>query len=203
MNGASPRPDSLVQQPRQQLLAGAALAEDQHRRRELGDLVHELDDLAHLLARPDVELAVALLGHLGAQRHDLTVEVLALAGVAHERAQLVVVEVLRDVVIRPVLHRLHGGLDLVDGRDHDALDQAVVLLDDAQDVEAADAGQADILQHDVDFLLAEHGERGLAARHRQDPVVAPEDGRDRLAHPLIVVANQDGFRGRRHGIGRL
>ena len=203
MNGVSAAPRLLMEETRQELLAGPALAEHQHRRRELGDLVHELDDLAHLFARPDVELAVALLGDLRTERHDLTVEVLPLAGVAHERAQLVVVEVLRDVVVRPVLHRLHGGLDLVDRRDHDALDQAVVLLDDAQDVEAADAGQADILQHDVDFLLAQDGERGLTARDRQDPVVASQDSRDRVAHSLIVIANQDGFRGRCHETGRL
>ena len=161
-----------VQQPREQLLAGAALAEDQHRRRQLGDLVHQLDDLAHLLARPDEELALALLGDLRAQRDHLPVEILPLAGIAHERPQLVVVEVLGDVVIRAVLHRLHGGLDLVDGRDHDALDQAVVLLDDAQDVEAADARQADVEQHHIDVLLAEQRQGGLAARDREDPVVA-------------------------------
>jgi hypothetical protein len=41
-----------VNQPRQQLLAGAALAEDQHRRRQLRDLVHQIDDVARHLARP-------------------------------------------------------------------------------------------------------------------------------------------------------
>ena len=193
----------LVEEPREELFARAALAEDQHRRRELGDLVHELDDVPDLLARSDVELAVALLGHLGAERHDLAIQILPLAGVPHERAELVVVEVLRDVVIGAVLHRLHGGLDFVDRRDHDALDQAVVLLDDAQDVEAADAGQADILQHHVDFLLAEQRQRGFAARHGQDPIVAAEDRRDGVPHALIVVADQDGFRGRRHETARL
>ncbi len=165
--------------------------------------MHELDDLADLLARSDVELAIALLGHLRAERHDLTIEILPLAGIAHERPQFVVVEVLGDVVIRPVLHRLHGGLDFVDRRDHDALDQAVVLLDDAKDVEAADAWQADVLQHHVDFLLAEERQRGFAARNRQDPIVPSEDRRDRVAHALIVVADQDGFRGRRHEKARL
>ena len=169
-----------VQQPRQQLLACAALAEDEHCRRELGDLVHHLDDLAHLLARSEVELAVALLGHLRAERHHLAIEILPLARIAHERAQLVVVEILRDVVIGAVLHGLHGGLDLVDGRDHDALDEAVVLLDDAQDVEAADAWQADVEEHHVDFLLPQQRQRRLAARDRQDAVVAPEDRGDRL-----------------------
>ena len=196
-------PRLLVEEAREELLSRAALAENQHRRRELGDLVHQLDDLADLLARPDVELAVALLGDLRAERHDLAIQILPLAGVPHQRAELVVVEVLRDVVIGAVLHRLHGGLDLVDGRDHDALDQAVVLLDDAQDVEPADAGQADILQHHVDFLLAEQRQCGFAARHGQDPIVASEDRRDGVPHALIVVADQDGFRGRRHETARL
>ena len=53
-----------VQQPREQLLAGAALAENQDRRRQPRDLVHEIDDVADLLARADQELALALLGHL-------------------------------------------------------------------------------------------------------------------------------------------
>ena len=203
MNGASPRPDSLCSSRARSSLPVPLSPRISTVAESLRDLVHELDDLADLLARSDVELAVALLGHLRAERHHLTIEILPLAGIAHERAQLVVVEVLGDVVIGAVLHRLHGGLDLVDGRDHDALDQAVVLLDDAQDVEAADAWQADVLQHHVDFLLAQERQRGFAARNRQDPVVAPEDRGDRLPHALIVVADQDGFRGRRHREGAI
>ena len=102
----SPLSRLAVKQPREQLLTGAALAEDQHRGRQLRDLVDQLDDVADLPARPDEELAVALLGDLRAQRDDLPVEILPLAGVAHERAQLVVVEVLGDVVVGAVLHRL-------------------------------------------------------------------------------------------------
>jgi hypothetical protein len=129
-----------VNQPREQLLAGAAFAEDQHRGRQLGDLVHQIDDVARRLARPDDELALGLVGDLRGEREDLPVQILALARVPHQRPQLVVVEVLGDVVIRAMLHRLHGGLDLVDRRDHHDFDEAVVLLDDAEDLEAADAG---------------------------------------------------------------
>ena len=135
-------PRLAVQQPREQLLAGPALAEDQHRRRQLRDLLHEIDDVADRAARADQELALALLGDLRAEGDDLPVQILPLARVPHERSQLVVFEVLRDVVVGAVLHRLHGRLDLVDGRDHDALDEAVVLLDDAEHVEAADARAA-------------------------------------------------------------
>ena len=108
-----------------------------------------------ILLGPDDELALGLVGDLRRQRQHLAVQILPLARVAHERAQLVVVEVLGDVVIGAVLHRLHGGLDLVDRRDHDDLDQAVVLLDDAEDLEAADAGQPDVEQHQVDVFAVE------------------------------------------------
>ena len=116
-----------------------------------------------VLARADDELALGLIGDLRRQRQHLPVQVLPLARVAHERSQLVVVEVLGDVVIGAVLHRLHGGLDLVDGRDHDDLDQAVVLLDDPQHLEAADARQADVEQDQVDVLAVEDGQRRFAA----------------------------------------
>ena len=184
-----------VQQARQQLLARPALAQDQHRRRELRHLLHEIDDVADLPARADEELALALLRDLRAERDDLPVQVLPLARVADQRSQLVVVEVLRDVVVGAVLHRLHGRLDLVDRRDHDALDEAVVLLDDPQHVEAADPRQPDVEEDQVDVLLFQQRQRGLAARDRQDAVVALEDRADRVAHPLIVVADQDGLRG--------
>ena len=61
---ASPR--FAVQQPRQQFLAGSAFAQDQHRRGQLRDLLHQIDDVADLAARADQELALALLGHLRA-----------------------------------------------------------------------------------------------------------------------------------------
>src|SRR4051794_29353812 len=62
-----------VNQPREQLLAGAALAEYQDRGGQLRDLLHEIDDVARHLARPDDELAFGLVGDLRGQRQHLTV----------------------------------------------------------------------------------------------------------------------------------
>ena len=84
------------------------------------------------------------------RRHDLPVEVLTFARVAYERSELVVVEVFGDVVVGPVLHRLNRGLDVVDGRNHQDFDQGIVLFDNAQHFETADAGQAHIEQHQID-----------------------------------------------------
>ena len=148
----------------------------------------------------DHELALALVGDLGRQRQHLPVQVLPLARVAHERAELVVVEILGDVVIRAVLHRLHGRFDLGDRRNHDDFDQAVVLLDDPQHFEAADARQADVEQHQVDVFAVQDGQRGLAARHAQHAVLALEDRRQRVAHPLVVVDDEDSLGFMAHGL---
>src|SRR5205814_710489 len=60
-----------VNEPREQLLARPALTKDQHRRRQLRDLVDEIDDVAGHLARPDDELALGLILDLGRQRQHL------------------------------------------------------------------------------------------------------------------------------------
>src|SRR6478672_2935634 len=64
-----------MEQARQQLFAGTALAQNQHRGRQLRDLVHQVHDLPDLPARTDQELALSL-GHLGAQHRHLAVEIL-------------------------------------------------------------------------------------------------------------------------------
>ncbi len=201
MNGASGSAGFLVNEPRQQLLAGAALAQDQHGRRQLRDLVDQIEDVARHLARADDELALGLVGDLRRQRQDLTVEILPLAGVANQRAQLVVVEVLGDVVIGAVLHRLHGGFDFVDGRDHQDLDQAVILLDDPQHLEAADARQPDVQQDQVDILAIEDRQRRLAAADAQDAVLPLQDRRQRVAHAFVVVDDEHGLEFMAHASG--
>ena len=200
MNGASPRPDSWCSSRASSSLPVPLSPRISTVADSFATSLHQVDDVADLARRPDEELALALLGDLRAERDHLAVQILALAGVAHQRAQLVVVEVLGDVVVGAVLHRLHRGLDLVDRRDHDALDQAVVFLDDAQHVEAADAGQADVRAGSGRRL------RCLSSPSAASPletvehaVVALEDRGQRVAHALIVVADQDRFRGPGHG----
>ena len=128
-----------------------------------------------------------------AERQHLPIQVLPLAGVPHERSQLVVVEILGDVVIGAVLHGLHGGLNFTNRRDHDDLDQAEVLLDDPQHFEAADAGQADVEHHQIDVLAVEDRQRRLAARHAEHPVITLQDCGQRVPHPFIVVDDEDRF----------
>ena len=164
--------------------------------------MHQVDDVARHLARSDDELALGLIRDLRRQRQDLAVQILPLAGVADERPQLVVIEVLGDVVVGAVLHRLHGGFDFVDRRDHDDLDEAVVFLDDPQHLEPADAGQPDIQQDEVDVLLVEDRQRRFAAAHPQHAIFAFQDRRQRVPHPLVVVDDEDGLGLGAHLAGR-
>ena len=108
--------------PREQLLAGSALTENQHRGRQLRHLLHELDNFARGAAWPDDELAVVLLGHFGVQPDERSAQILPLARVGRERPQPFGVEVLGDVVIRPVPHRLDCGVELLDRGGDDDLD---------------------------------------------------------------------------------
>ena len=80
LNGVVHQGRLSVQQSSEQLLAGAALAEDEHGGRELGHLVRKIHDLAHDPAGSEDELAVVLVRNLGAQRDDLPAQILPLQG---------------------------------------------------------------------------------------------------------------------------
>ena len=93
--------------------------------------------------------------HLRGERFHAVAEVLPLAGVADERPERVVVELLGDVVVRAQLHRLDGRLDVGDGRDYDDLDLVALLPDVPQHLEPADARQPHVEQHEIDTVLAQ------------------------------------------------
>src|SRR4029450_5217023 len=89
-----------VDEPREQLLAGSALAEDEHGRRYFRDPLYQIDDVPRQLAQADDELAIALFGNLRTERHHLPVQILPLAGIAYEGTNRLVFDILRGVVIR-------------------------------------------------------------------------------------------------------
>src|SRR5919108_2660755 len=111
-----------MNQARQYFLAGAAFAEDQYGGRKLRHLPRRLEDLPRRPARADDELAVELLGDLGAKLHDVPAQILPLAGVTHECPDSFELPILGDVVIRAVPHCLDGRLELLDYRDDDHFD---------------------------------------------------------------------------------
>ena len=123
-----------VEQTRQQLFSSAALALNKHGGRQSGDLLRKIDDLAHGPAGAENEFSLALFGDLGIERDDLAAEFLALKRIADQRSQSVVVELLRDVVVGALFHRRDGHFYFTDRRDHDDLDETVVLANNAEQV---------------------------------------------------------------------
>ena len=120
-------------------------------------------------------------------------EILALAGIGHQPGDAFEVEVLGDVVVGPVPHGLDGGLELLAHRDDDHFDVRVVFLRDLQDLEAADARQPYVEQHQVDLFLFHHLQGGLARGGPQHAVLALQESGQRVAHTLVVIDDEDGL----------
>ena len=142
---------------------------------------------------PDHELAVALFGELGAEAQEAAVLVLTFAGAGHQRADGVVARVLRHVVEGAVAHRLDGDGQLLDRRGDDDGDVRVVLLDDLQDVDGADAGQRDVEEHDVHALALGHVDGALAGGGAQHAVVAAQRAAQGVAARLVAVHDEHRF----------
>ena len=77
----------------------------------------------------------------------------------------------------------------------------IVLLENLQHLDAADAGQADVQHHEVDGLLLHDLQRSLARRHPQNAVVLAQDRGHRLAHPFVVVDDEERLAAFGHGDG--
>src|SRR6185503_7701017 len=82
----------LVDRSRHELLAGAALARDHHRRRAVGDLPDGVEDVEHLPALADEGLERALLAQLTPEGLVLVLQPLALERVRDRQADLVELE---------------------------------------------------------------------------------------------------------------
>ena len=98
-----------VQHRRDQFLAGAGFAGDQHGRVGARDPPDRLVDLLHRRALADDQLARIALAEPGRQFQHLIAQTLVLEEALDRQQNLVQVERLGDVVVRSELHRLDRG----------------------------------------------------------------------------------------------
>jgi hypothetical protein len=182
-----------VQQARQQLLAGAALAEDQHRRRQLRDLVHRFEHVLQGGARPGDELARRGVAGRILERQHVALQVLALARVADQVAQRVGIGVLGQEVVGAKFDGPDRAVDVGRRRRHDDLDEREVFADDLQQVDAAKAGLPDVGDEDVDVFLVHQRQAGLGRRRPNHAVIAAQGLRQALPCLVAGVNHQHGL----------
>ncbi len=182
----------LVQGLREQLLAGAALAEQQHGGRGGRHLPDRLEHREHLGALADQVVEAVLVLEPLAQRARLLEQPLLLERLLEHDLQLLDVDRLAEVVLRAQLHGLDGGLHRAVGRHHDDHRLRADLLDLGQQLDAVHARHAQVGQHDVGLDLLEQLQPGARVVRARDLVaVLVEQRLERRGGVHLVVDDHE------------
>ena len=133
-----------VERVRDELLARAARALDQHRGLRGRGLADEAEDLLHRVGRARDVLKAVLDVEFAAERHDLLLQRTRLQGLRDAQVELVEVDRLREEVVRAVLHRLHGEVHGAERREEDAGEVRAHFLRGLEELDAVRPGHAHV-----------------------------------------------------------
>ena len=183
----------------QEVLAGPALAGEQHGRRrsdrDAGDHVPKAGDRRR---GPDDALQAVRLGRVRPELPDLASQPGRLECAFYRRRDVIQIERLVGEVVRPELHRLDGGLDAGVGREQDHQDVLIELLHLAQYRHAVGVGQPVIKENEID-AFGELLERGFPGLGFEDVVAFRLEAlAERPANEGFVVDDQDRGFGHSH-----
>src|SRR5439155_267164 len=202
----------IVDGAREELLAGAGLALEQHRdprlRRALGQEERLLDggaladDAVEAVALAQLAAEPAHLAARGAERASVPrgrpLQLAATERLAHHhRYGDEVLAVLDEVVARPELHRLDRHLLRTGAGDHHDRHVGPALPDLAQALESVGVGQAVVEEDAVDLVLGEMAETVAGRAHGRDlERVAPraEPPREKPRRLGVIFDQQDARR---------
>ena len=176
-----------------QLLAGARFAGNENvgtRRRREPDQVEHLPHRFRL--SDDVRVGV-LLRQLRFQPLVFLRQPALLERLVHGENYFFVLERLGDVVEGTMLHGLDGPVDRGVGGDHDDWQIRIGDADGPERVDAADAGQHDVQDHQIDSVVGvEHRERFFAAGgHGHVEAFAAKHRVEDVAKDFLVVNDQN------------
>jgi hypothetical protein len=180
-----------VDRARDQLFAGAALAEDEDVDVARGDAIDLAEHGDHRRGSGDDPRVGGALGAalevLDLHRHAVTLD-----GVAQRGRELVAIERLGQVVVGAGAHGLDDGGDLAIGGEHHHGEVREARADLLERLEAAHAGEADVEAHRLDEVRRERGEAGLGVVERLDLVArALEPALDQGARVGVVLDEED------------
>src|SRR2546425_1718063 len=192
---AAPR-RARVDRAGDELLAGAALALDEHRRGAAGDLLEERHHAAERGARADDRALLEQVVEPLLERAVLLDQVSALEGLADQAQELGALERLGEEVVRALLHRLDRLLDRAEGGQEDHVHFGRDRLDRSEQLDTPEARQLWAGEDQVHAPRLEALEGGVAVGGADDAVpLARQRALEALAEPRIVVGDQ-----RRRGI---
>jgi hypothetical protein len=181
-----------MDRPRDQLLADAALAPDEHRGVRGGHARHQRQDLLHPAALADDPLQAVPLDELSLKLADLAFQVRLLGHSIDTNKEFLQVERLGKVIGGSVLHGLDRGLDGAVGRHQDERDFGVHRLDPLEEVGAGHAGHPAIAQNQVHLSVPGVRQRLRPAFRREHLVsLLREEAGDQLPLGGLVVHDHD------------
>ncbi len=156
----------LVQGTREQLLAGAGLALDEHGQRRPRGPLERLQELLGRRVLRDEAAHRLVVPHPHAQRGVLAAQPCLLGRLHDQHVQLVEPRRLREVVVGAQPHGLERARDLGMAGQDQHLDRECLGADLAQDLQATAVGQVQVQEHDVEAVVPQL----LACiRDRKDP----------------------------------
>ena len=176
---------------RDELLAGARFAGDEHRRRGRRGLLDHLVDLAHLGAVADERAERAVLAQLAAQRLHLAHRFEPLDDLVEQDLQTLNVDRFGQVVVGAFLHRLDRGVDGALRGEQQRRDIGADLRQGAQQREPIHARHHHVGNHDRRTERRDLLERFFAvARRFRDEAPAPDELLEPHARGAVVLDNQ-------------
>ena len=176
---------------RDHLLARARLTRDEDCGLNLRDRFNHLVDGLHLLRVADDLVESAALALRALKGAVLLKQPEPFERLLDDELHLVHVEGLLYEVVGPELERLARRLDRGEGRHHHDARVGQELAHAPQKLDAVHVGHLHVRDDEVGGLLLQQFERFRAALGRPHRMVrAPEDVRQKLPHPRLVINNQ-------------
>jgi hypothetical protein len=180
---------------RQHLLAGSALAHDEHRRLEGRSALHHLEEVDHRGGGRDDRPVSHRALDVALQQCGAAAQALALVGLAKGEQGLGRLEGLRQVVVGAPLHCLDRELLGAVGRHHDEGAFGEPPREQRQELHSVHAGHSQVAQDDVEGSPVDGLERPLRVGCAVGFVaLGGEHELEALAEPLVVVHDQDPIR---------
>ena len=188
----------------QDLLAGPALAGDEHGGVVAGHPARDVQQIAHRLALRHHQILDHAGAQRGAERLDLLAQLLPLLGLPDGHGDFVGAERLVEVVVRAFAHRGERAVFGTVGAHHDEQGRATLAAVAAQEGDPVHLGHPDVAENQVEGLRSDPAERLLGVglgRHLVARFLQQQ--RERLAKPGVVVNDQQAHRSYPREAGRL